>query len=440
MPRKRRYPPLRVLLNGRMVGQLWKELGGAIGFRYDESWLADGRSIPVSLSLPLREDAYRGQAVSAVFDNLLPDSEVLRRRVAERVGAAGVDSFSLLSEIGQDCVGALQFLPEDVEVASADSISGEPVDDLAIERLLNNLGPAPLGLDREREFRISVAGAHEKTALLWHEGRWFKPHGMTPTTHIFKTRIGMLPGGIDLSASIENEFYCLKLLSFFGLRSCAAEIRRFGDISALVVERFDRFRTAEGKLVRLHQEDCCQALSVSPWRKYQSDGGPGILEILDLLKGADSPAEDQKAFLKAQIIFWLIGATDGHAKNFSVLLGAGGQFRLAPFYDVLTAQPSVEAKQIHHTELKLAMFVGKNRHYVIDRISGRHFIQSAERAGVPAVIVREALDEVSAAAPSAFAQVEGCLDSVVLEQIHEAVKSASTRRVEHASAGAKGGE
>ena len=225
MARHRQHAPLHVLLNNRPVGHLLKEPGGAIEFRYAENWLTGEAAIPVSLSLPLRADAYRGEPVVAVFENLLPDSDKLRTRVAEKVGAEGTDAYSLLSEIGRDCVGALQFVTEaDHSEYDTSRIDGEPVSDEDIEKILKNLAQAPLGLDRDADFRISVAGAQEKTALLFHEGRWIKPHGTTPTTHLLKTRIGTLPNGIDLSNSIENEFYCLKLLAAVGLSVISAII------------------------------------------------------------------------------------------------------------------------------------------------------------------------------------------------------------------------
>src|SRR5579871_5013791 len=262
MPRRRQHVPLRVYLNNRLVGHFLKEPGGAISFRYDESWLTWQNAIPVSLSLPLREDAYRGAPVSAVFENLLPDSEPLRRKVAERVGAEGSDAYSLLAAIGRDCVGALQFIAGDEDVEVKTAIEGEPVDEGAIEKLLQSLPQAPLGLSRDDAFRISVAGAQEKTALLWDGKRWLKPVGTTPTTHILKPRIGKLPNGIDLSSSVENEFYCLRLLTAFGLPVNDARIETFGRTKALVIERFDRRWARDGRLLRLPQEDFCQALSV----------------------------------------------------------------------------------------------------------------------------------------------------------------------------------
>ena len=430
MARRRKHAPLRVLLNNRRVGYLNKAPSGAIDFRYTEQWLQSSAAIPVSLSLPLREDAYKGEAVVAVFENLLPDSDKLRKMVAEKVGADGTDAYSLLSLIGRDCVGALQFIPDDdADVPGPSNIDGEAISDRDIGKLLNNLSRAPLGLGEDENFRISVAGAQEKTALLWHEGQWLKPHGTTPTTHIFKTRIGTLQNGIDLSNSVENEYYCLKLLAAFGLPVNAAEIHKFGGATALVIERFDRQRAKDGRLLRIPQEDFCQALSCPPTRKYQNQGGPGMADILDRLKASDTPAEDQKKFLKAQILFWLTGATDGHAKNFSVFLGPGGTFSLTPFYDVLTAQPSLDARQIERKQMRLAMFAGSGRHYRIDEIQGRHFIQTADRAGLPGALAAEALDEVARSAGSAMEALAAQLPEEFPVGIHASVLKALEARL-----------
>lgn len=423
MPRKPRHVPLRVLLNNRLVGHLLKEPGGASAFRYAASWLEWAKAVPVSLSLPLREDAFKGEPVVAVFENLLPDSDLLRRRVAEKTGAAGIDSYSLLSRIGRDCVGALQFIPDGEDTPSeAQKIDGEVVGEGAIEAILKNLAQVPLGLGQDQEFRISVAGAQEKTALLFHKGKWLKPHGTTPTTHILKTQMGTLPNGIDLSNSVENEYYCLKLFGAFGLPVNTATIRIFGKTKALVVERFDRKWTKDGRLLRLPQEDCCQALSVPPSRKYQNEGGPGMNDILNLLKGSDTPAEDHKTFLKAQMLSWLAGATDAHAKNFSIFLEPGGRFHLTPLYDVMTAQPSMAAHQITRQQFKLAMSVGTNRHYRIDTIQGRHYVQAAERAGLSATIATQALEEIRRDADKAFKAVEQELPTKFPRVIHHSVR------------------
>ena len=421
MPRRPVHDPLRVFINGQLVGFFLKDPGGTVAFGYDESWLARDNAIPVSLSLPLREDPFKGPVVAAFFENLLPDSESLRRRVSEKVGAEGMDAYSLLSRIGRDCVGALQFLPEDEELQASTEIQGRVASDSEIEGMLLNLAQAPLGLEPERDFRISIAGAQEKTALLRYKDEWWKPSGATPTTHILKKQMGTLPNGLDLSNSIENEFYCLRLLAAIGLPVNHAEISTFGKTKALVIERFDRRWTRDGRLLRLPQEDCCQALSVPPSRKYQNDGGPGIADILRLLKASDTPVEDQKRFLKAQVVFFLIGATDGHAKNFSIFLGPLGRFRLTPLYDILSAQPSLALGQIHKKQMRLAMFAGTNRHYVVDRICGRHFAQTVDRVGLPRGLAKEVMEEVAMRAVAAKQELEESLPLDFPEFIHRTI-------------------
>src|SRR5258706_3033642 len=217
MPRRRTRIPLNVFLNGRLVGRLNRQASGAIVFQYDDDWLAWEEAFPVSLSLPLREDRFTGDPVIAVFDNLLPDNDQIRRRLAERVKAGGYDAYSLLAAIGRDCVGALQFLPDGSDPGAAGSLEGRPLRDTEIGDLLGDLKRTPLGLDESGEFRISLAGAQEKTALLHWQGQWQFPHGATATTHILKPEIGKLPNGIDLSQSIENEYLCMRLTAAFGL-------------------------------------------------------------------------------------------------------------------------------------------------------------------------------------------------------------------------------
>lgn len=426
MARRKAHPPLRVLLNGRLVGYLNKAPSGAISFQYDQSWLDWRHALPVSLSLPLAEEPYRGAPVAAVFENLLPDFEPLRRRVAEKVGAAGTDAYSLLAAIGRDCVGALQFVAADDDHHQGDhddpgTITGADVGDDDIERMLNGLAQAPLGLDRDDPFRISVAGAQEKTALLWHEGRWYKPHGTTPTTHILKTQIGRLPNGIDLSNSVENEYYCLKLAEACGLPVNKTDIQTFGETKALVIERFDRKWSKDGRLLRIPQEDCCQALSVPPTLKYQSDGGPGLVQVLELFAGSDDPLGDHATILKAQLLFWLIGATDGHAKNFSLFLGPGGSYALTPLYDIVSAQPSLEAGQIKRKQMKLAMSVGTSRHYKFEEILARHFVQTGKEAGLPKTLIDAAIENMAEVIPEAIERVGEALPPDFPPEIYTAV-------------------
>ena len=394
MGRKRSYTPLNVFLNSRLVGQLVREPSGGVSFAYARNWLDWEHRMPVSMSLPLQESRYSGAPVMAVFDNLLPDSDLIRRRVAERVGAEGVDAFSLLSQIGRDCIGALQFLPDGQEPQPMSELTGEPVDEAQIGAILSDLDLAPLGIRRENDFRISVAGAQEKTALLRKDGQWIEPTGTTPTTHIIKPQIGRLPNGMDLSDSVENEYLCLKLMEAFGLRVANVEMAQFGEKKALVVERFDRRWTSDGRLIRLPQEDCCQALSVVPTQKYQNEGGPGISDIMELLLGSDDPNKDRYDFFKANVLFWLLGATDGHGKNFSVSLLSGGRFHMTPLYDVLTVQPTVDARQIERKYFKLAMNFGNSNHYKVANILGRHIVETGVQSGLSRAVVQGLFEEL----------------------------------------------
>jgi serine/threonine-protein kinase HipA len=427
--RKKTRIPLNVFLNGRLVGRLRREATGAIDFQYAPDWLAWERTLPVSLSLPLREDRYIGERVIAVFDNLLPDNDRIRERLAARTHAEGTDAFSLLTAVGRDCVGALQFLPEGEAPAEAGAVEGRALTDAEVATILGDLRQAPLGVTSGSEFRISLAGAQEKTALLWWKDQWHMPHGSTPTTHILKPPIGEAGNGVDLSESVENEYLCLKLARAIGLPAAEASMATYGDKRALVVQRFDRRWTREGRLLRLPQEDACQALSVPLARKYESDGGPGIVSLLELMKASDDPAADQRVILNAQLLFWIVGATDGHAKNFSLHLLPGGRFRLAPLYDIMSTQPCVDVGQIRRNQFKLAMAIGKNRHYVVDEVMPRHFVQTATAAGVGKAIVDDVLADVAQLLPRALDDVARNLPQDFPRHLLESIASGAHRRL-----------
>lgn len=421
MARRRTHIPLDVYLNARLVGRLHRSAGGAVEFRYDENWLSWEGALPVSLSLPLREERYSGDAVITVLDNLLPDDEAVRRRVAERVRAESHSVYDLLSKIGKDCVGALQFLPQGYEPDPADAVEGRRVSDDEIARRIRSLTMTPLGLDEEEAFRISIAGMQEKTAFLHWRGEWCLPHGTAATTHIMKPQIGVLPSGVDLTQSVENEHLCLRLTAAFGLPSACTEIMDFDGVRVLTVKRFDRRWDQEHRLLRLPQEDCCQALSVPSSLKYDSNGGPGMSDLLDLLQGSDTPLVDRRLFLKSQIVFWLLGATDGHAKNFSVFLGPGSRFSLTPLYDVMSAQPAVDAGKIRKNQYKFAFAVGNNRHYVMDTILPRHFMQTAESSGVKGTVVEEVCAEVAESAEYAIGEALGSLPEDFPEPLADSI-------------------
>lgn len=429
MARKRTYNPLNVFVNSRQVGVLEREKSGAINFIYVENWLDWQPAFPISISLPLREDRYIGAEVTAVFENLLPDYEPIRKRVAERVGADGTDAFSLLNEIGRDCIGALQFIPDGVMPQPSNELTGRELSDTDIGNILNELDVTPLGIRRDSEFRISIAGAQDKTALLFVQGQWIEPTGTTPTTHIIKPQIGKLSNGMDLSKSVENEFLCMKLMESFGLKTAHVEIAQFGKHKALVIERFDRKWSSKGLITRLPQEDCCQALSIPPTRKYQSEGGPGIVEIMNILGGSDEPGKDRYDFFKAQILFWLIGATDGHAKNFSLAQFSQGRFRTTPLYDVLTLQPSYDKKQIPRKDFKMAMRVGGSNQYNVENIVGRHFQDTGVQSGLSRQTINDIFEDISTSADSALQKTADSLPDTFPKVIFKSVSEAIKRRL-----------
>lgn len=424
MPRRTRARRLNVFLNARRVGLLEQASSGAISFAYDADWLAFEHAMPVSISLPLSDQIWRGAQVVNVFENLLPDIERVRRNVAERMGAEGVDAFSLLAVAGRDCVGALQFLADDDIPGPAGEVRGEPISKAEIAQLIRSLRVNPLGLDVENEdFRISIAGAQDKTALLKKDGAWHRPLGSTATTHILKPAIGVIHNDIDLTDSVQNEFICSKLCGALGLNVAEAEIVSFEDQLALSVTRFDRLWTDDGRLLRLPQEDFCQALSVPSTQKYQRDGGPSILPILERLKESNKPNLDRHNFFRAQMIFWLIGATDGHAKNFSIQLRPGGRFILAPLYDIISTQPIVDDNRIAHNKFKLAMSVGDNNHFQITHIARRHFEQSADTAGLPHGTVEQICAELEAAIPAALETIDALADNIIPARLIESISA-----------------
>lgn len=376
---------LFIYMNGYEVGEYIQHRSGAQEFIYCDDWINNKSAVPLSLSLPLTDKTHKGDSVYNYFDNLLPDSPEIRNRIQSRFDAKTNRPFDLLAQIGMDCVGAIQLMSERAEV-DIKSIQGESLNESEIAESLRNYQTLPLGMSKDQEFRISIAGAQEKTALLWHNDQWQRPVGVTPTTHIFKLPIGkIVHAGIDLSDSIENEWLCLEILREFGLPVAATSIEIFEDMKVLVVERFDREISGDKTwIIRHPQEDMCQANGIAPALKYENEGGPGIAQIMELLKSSIHPEEDRKQFMTMVFLFWLLGAIDGHAKNFSIFLKQGGRFELTPVYDVISAYPLAEKRQLEYRRLNMAMAVhGKNTHYAWHEIMPRHWFIEAKKVGFP---------------------------------------------------------
>lgn len=411
MGRKSHRRALNLWMNGALVGEWAIAPGGGSELTYAPEWLASHAYRPLSLSLPANFDGapLRGEVVSNYFDNLLPDSDKIRRRLQQRFGTASQEAFDLLTAIGRDCVGAVQLLPIGVVPAGPHQVplQLEPLDEAGIAHCLRQAvaGNVIQGLqDDADDFRISIAGAQEKTALTFYEGRWHRPSGVTPTTHIFKLPLGLVGGmQADMGDSVENEWLCGQILAEFGLQVANSEIAQFEDQRALVVERFDRtWSEAQRIWLRLPQEDMCQARGLPPHLKYEKDGGPGIVNIASLLQASMEQEQDVENFLKAQLIMWFLAATDGHAKNFSIRLLPGGRFRLTPLYDVLSAWPIVGhgSNQLPIEKVKMAMAQeGKNRHYRLREIQRRHFNATAQQCGLSKGRFDAVIDDVIANVP-----------------------------------------
>lgn len=384
---------LWVWMNGEHVGAWQRTRTGSHRFVYVAPWLASARVRPLSLSLPITPDrTVAGPVVANFFDNLLPDDERIRRRVSARFRVGSTDVFELLQAIGRDCVGAVQLLPPERPPTGFDRVEFEAMDDQSVARHLRGVAAEPgLGANQDPDdLRMSIAGAQEKTALLRLDGQWCRPLGATPTTHILKLPLGLVGGRrLDLTHSVYNEWLCSQLLRELGLPVATTDIATFGDQTVLAVERFDRQwveRTdaASRWIARIPQEDFCQVLGRASHEKYEAQGGPGMAQCLQVLRSSRTASADIRHFLCAQLAFWFLAATDGHAKNFSIFLLPGGGYRMTPLYDVISAWPVIGHGQnlLAWQEAKLAMAVrAKNVHYELARLQTRHWHGLANRSG-----------------------------------------------------------
>ncbi len=201
--------------------------------------------------------------------------------------------------------------------------------------------------------------------------------------------------GIDLSESVENEWLCLEILREFGLPVAEASVEQFEDTKALAVKRFDKELAKNTSwIIRHPTEAMCQATGTAPALKYEGDGGPGVLTIMDLLKSSVKAENDRKQFIKSVFLFWLLGAIDGHAKNFSIFLRQGGRFDLTPLYDVISAYPLAEKRQIEYRDMNMAMALhGSKTHYKWYSIMPRHWFNESRRVGFPETEMQSIIDD-----------------------------------------------
>lgn len=420
-----RRKALGLWMNGGFVGTWRMGPGSEDMLDYDADWRTSPQGRPLSLSLPFTPGSipHRGEVVRAYFDNLLPDSQDIRARAASRFRTRSTDAFDLLAQIGRDCVGALQILPDGMTPENVDTVETTPLADHEVAAILRGtVAPPALGrgaFEDDDDFRISIAGAQEKTALLNLDGRWCRPHGSTPTTHILKLPMGLVGNmKLDLSHSIENEWLCSRILRAYGLPVADCEPLQFEDMKVLSVTRFDRIwlEGARGRwLARLPQEDFCQATGTPSAMKYEADGGPGIDRIMGLLATSASPQQDRRTFFLAQLLFWMLRAPDGHAKNFSLSIRPEGAYALTPLYDVMSAWPVIGdgPNMLPEPKVKMAMAIrSTNAHWKMREIQPRHWLALGKRYGVlddEGRTVERLIEEVVERTPQVVAGVEAIL-------------------------------
>lgn len=443
MAMRARHDRLDLWMNGIPVGY-WEVRRGVERLLYLPAWLDDPQGRPLSLSLPFTpgNQPHQGAIVADYFDNLLPDSEPIRRRIAQRYRLRSTAPFELLASIGRDCVGAIQMLPPGETPIDLETIDGVTLDDTAVAEVLRHATAAPLPghAEPEGDLRLSIAGAQEKTALLRQGNRWLRPSGSTPTTHIFKLPLGRVGNmQADMRTSVENEWLCAKLVAAYGLPVAACDIGRFDDQKALIVERFDRRASRDRTwILRLPQEDMCQATGTPSGAKYESDGGPGIDTIMGILANSADAAPDRMNFFVAQLVFWVLAAIDGHAKNFSIAHLPGNTYRSTPLYDVLSAHPIIGTRrnQLPPRRARLAMAVcGKNRHYVIGEIQPRHWVAQGRRVGLTEDDVHAAMAAVVARSEPAIAEAAAQIPAEFPMDVADAIFDGMRRQVRKLRAG-----
>lgn len=401
---------LAAVLGGVRIGTLTQRADGRLAFSYDAAYRQSPEAMPLSLSMPLSASDYDGPEVRAFCRGLLPDNEGVLERWGRDFHVSAGNPFALLCHVGEDCAGAIQFVPaERARVLLADIGSVEPLSEGQVADRLRTLRRDPSAWHLPAGGQFSLAGAQAKTAL--HRdavtGQWGDPSGAIPTTHILKPAIA----GFDDHDL--NEHLCLRSAQIAGFRTASSTIGSFGGERAVVIARYDRRPGPGGSVLRVHQEDICQSLGLPPTAKYQSEGGPSAEQIIALIRRAVGPADvaesEVERFVDALALNWLIAGTDAHAKNYSLLITAR-QIRLAPLYDVASILPY---NDVHLPKLKLAMRIGSE--YRVTAITGRHWTSFADHNQLDEGRLLARIDELAGRLPGAFRAAADEADVAVLQ-------------------------
>lgn len=328
---------LDVYLHEIYVGRLLQNVSGGLSFIYDECYIEKNHPA-ISISLPLKKELYEGDRVKAFFSGFLPD-DIARHKLAQYLGVSDKNSFVLLAAIGGECAGALSLYPHEEKPPEPKIEDAEILDQQKLSEILELLKKRPLlaGYDG---LRLSLAGAQAKIAVGLQNNQIALIHGSSPTTHILKPVIE------DIQSSVHNELFCMRLAKMIGIDAPYAEIRTVNDTPYFLIERYDRVQDVNGHILRLHQEDFCQALGLMPEIKYEREGGPSLMQCMNILyQFSAKPAVDQLKLLERIIFNYLIGNADAHGKNFS-LLYKSRKPELTPAYDLLSTSvyPNLSTK------------------------------------------------------------------------------------------------
>lgn len=365
---------LIVLLAGRRIGVVRRAAGDRLSFVYDDTWRDANDAYPLSLSLPLIEREHGDAPVRAYLEGLLPDRAEVRESWGKRFKVSSKNAYGLLIHVGEDCPGAVQFVPEASEpLPGSEAPPRTWLSDADVaERLRNAIKVYSTGAVVRNEGYFSLAGAQPKIVLYREGGRWASPGGAFASTHLLK------PPAQGLNQFAANEHLCMLLADELGLPVAKSEVLSFDGEAAIVVERFDRESLGARGVSRIHQEDFCQALGVRPATKYEHEGGPSAVACAQLLiENSVDPDADLGAFVDAMALNWVILGTDAHAKNFA-FLHRGPRPSLAPLYDIISILPYPEVD--YPGKARLAMRIGTE--YRAARVRGRHWITFAQALGV----------------------------------------------------------
>ena len=411
---------LIALLDGTEVGRVRSEARGRLTFVYDNAWRNAEGAYPLSLSMPLAAEEHGPATIQSFLWGLLPDNEQVLERWAKKFQVSARNVFALISNVGEDCAGAIQFVTPDrlgtLKTGKDDKIEWLDKPEIANRLRVLREDHAAWRLPRDTG-QFSLAGAQPKTALVLKDNKWGIPSGRIPTTHILKPPTGHFDG------HAENEHICLQLARELGLPAAETKVMRFEQEIAIVVERYDR-QVSGNDIIRVHQEDICQAMGIPPTKKYQNEGGPTPADVVELLRTYSTDREaDLETFVSALIFNWLIGGSDAHAKNYSLLLASGALVRLAPLYDIASILPYDHVDQ---RKIKLAMKVGGE--YKLDQIGLRQWQKFARETRVDADVLIATLNSMAGQIPDLVADIrtraqkEG-LENAVIERLATALST-----------------